>query len=162
MRLFLKRDTSFEHSRYIVYDECKREKYIVTGRRGASVDRMVISTPDGKPCVNIRIAPFHVFYAFSISNGSERFTMTASNLRGRVEYRFHGISWTLIKSRDLRSFELIDADTTPVMIQLADSFSVTGAYNLEIFCKSRELFCISSAICADVINYADRTQAATV
>lgn len=162
MRLFLKRDTSFEHSRYIVYDECKREKYIVTGKRGASVDRMVISTPDGNPCVNIRIAPFHVFYVFSVSNGSERFTMSASNLRGRVDYRFHGISWLLLRSSDMRSFEILDADSTPVMIQLSDSLALTGAYTLDVFCQSRELFCISAAICADVINYADSTQAATV
>ena len=88
--------------------------------------------------------------------------MTASNLRGRVEYRFHGISWSLVRTSDLRSFELVDADSTPVMIQQADSFMLTGAYNLDVFCKSRELFCISAAICADVINYADCAQTATV
>lgn len=162
MKLFLKRDTSCDHSRYVVYDECKREKYIVTGKRGASVDRMIISTVDGIPCVQMRIAPFHVFYACSISSGKERFTMIASNFRNKTEYRFHGISWVLNRSSDLRSFEILDADTTPVMLQLADSFALNGAYNLDIYCESRELFCISAAICADAVNFADSTQAATV
>lgn len=162
MKLFLKRDTSCEHSRYIIFDECKREKYIVTGRRGASVDKMIISTVDGVPCVNIRIAPFHVFYAFSISGDKERFTMTAANFKHRTDYRFHGISWTLVRSCDMRSFEIIDADKTPVMLQLADSFCLTGTYNLEVYCEARELFCIAAAICADVINYADSKKTATV
>lgn len=162
MRLFLQRDTSCDHSRYIVYDECKREKYIVTGKRGASVDRMVISSADGTPCVNLRIAPFYVFYVFSVSNGKERFTMTASNLHGKLEYRFHGISWSISRSSDMRSFEMFDADTTPVMIQLADSFALSGAYILDVFCEARELFCISVAICVDIINYADSVQTATI
>ena len=162
MKLFLQRDSSCEHSRYIVYDDCKREKYIVTGKRGASVDRIVISTPDGNPCIQIRIAPFHVFYVFTVAGANERFTMTATKFRKLAEYRFHGISWTLSRSADLRSFEILDADSTPVMIQLADSYSLTGAYNLEIFCESRELFCISAAICADILNFADNTMAATV
>lgn len=162
MKLFLKRDTSCEHSRYIVYDECKREKYIVTGKRGASVDKMIISSLDGTPCIQMRIAPFHVFYACSVNSSKERFTMIASNFRNKTEYRFHGISWVLTRSNDLRSFEILDADLSPVMIQLADSLAITGAYNLDIFCESRELFCISAAICADVINFADSTQAVTV
>ena len=162
MKLFLQRDTSCEHSRYIVYDNCKREKYIVTGKRGTSVDRMIISTLEGVPCVQIRIAPFHVFYAFSVTGDKERFTMTASNFRSKVDYRFHGISWTLVRSRDMRSFEILDADSSPVMLQIADAFSICGAYDLEIYCEGRELFCIAAAICADVINYADSKKAATV
>lgn len=155
MKLFLSRDTSSEHSRFIVYDECKREKFVISGRRTASTDKMVISSVEGTPLVNIRVAPFHVFYAFSISDKKERFTMVAANIGSRTDYRFHGISWMLSRSADRRSFEIFDADGTLIMSQSADRFLATGAYSLEIFCEKRELFCIAAAVCADVINYAD-------
>ncbi len=120
-------------------------------------DRMVLSDLSGNPLVRIRVAPFRVFYAFSVRSGSERFTMVASTASGRTDFRFHGISWLLSRSADMRSFEIFDADGSLVMCQNADRFHMTGAYTLEVYSELRELFCIAAAVCADVINYADTT-----
>lgn len=162
MKLFLRRDNSDSNSRFIISDNLGHEKYIVTGRRTASTDKMILSDMSGTPLVTIRVAPFHVFYAFSISDGKERFSMTATQIRTSTEFRFHGISWVLCRSRDRHSFEIIDADKTSVMLQSADRYLSTGAYELEIYTEHRELFCIAAAICADVINYADAAAAAIV
>lgn len=162
MKLFLKRDCSEEHSRFTVSDESGFERYRVTGKRTASTDRMALSSPQGELLVKIRIAPFHVFYAFSISDSNERFSITAANIGNRTEYRFHGISWHLSRSSDGRSFEVLDADGSVIMTQNADRFLSTDVYTLDILSEYRELFCIAVAVCADVINYADSAAIATV
>ena len=162
MRLFLTRNTTSEHSRFIVYDECKREKYVITGKRTASTDKMVISSLDGTSLVSIRVAPFHVFYAFSISDKTERFTMVASNIGEHTDYRFHGISWMLSRNYNMHSFSIIDADGTLIMSQSVDKLLSTGTYTLDICCENRELFCIAAAVCADVINYADSATKAII
>ncbi len=87
--------------------------------------------------------------------------MVASTTAGRTDFRFHGISWLLSRSADMRSFEIYDADGSVVMSQNADSYHLTGSYKLEIYSELRELFCIAAAVCADVINYADTTVKAT-
>ena len=81
--------------------------------------------------------------------------MVASVTSGKTDFRFHGISWLLCASADLRSFEIFDADGTLVMSQSTDSLYHTGAYTLEIYHELRELFCVAAAVCADVINFAD-------
>ncbi len=135
---------------------------MISGRRSSSVDRMAILDMNDNPLVIIRVAPFHVFYAFSISDGHERFSMTATHIRTRTEFHFHGISWVLCRSIDRRSFEIFDADNTPVLAQSADRYLSTGSYELNIFKEHRELFAIAAAVCADVLNYADATLAVTV
>ncbi|MBQ4569685.1 MAG: hypothetical protein IJA62_06520 [Ruminococcus sp.] len=160
-KLYLKRDASQVHSRFLVFDDLGREKFVITGRRMHSSDKMVISDLCGNPLVHIRVAPFHVFYAFSVRVSTERFTMVASTNAGKADFRFHGISWLLSRSSDLRSFEIFDADGSLVMSQSADSYLTNGSYTLEIYSELRELFCIAAAVCADVINYADNSVKAT-
>lgn len=162
MKLFLRRDTSKESSRFIICDEQGADKYSVSGKRTASTDRMTICNTEGMPLVTVRVAPFHVFYAFSISDGHERFTMTATRMGNKIEFRFHGISWSLCQSCDLRSFEIIDADKSVVMLQSADRFLSTGALELTVYNEHRELFCIAAAICVNVLSLADAAAAVTV
>ncbi|MGN0453269.1 MAG: hypothetical protein ACI4GZ_05655 [Ruminococcus sp.] len=162
MKLFLKRDTSSDSSRYIVYDESGLDKYVISGKRTASVEKFYINTPDGRPLVRIRAVPFHIFYAFSISDGNERFTITVNNLSRLSDYHFHGISWRLRREDCSRNFELLDADLTLVMTQNAGKLHSFGAYELYIASPQRELFCIATALCADMVDFADAAQKATV
>lgn len=155
MKLYLRRDTSSENSRFIVCDESGRPKFSVSGFATASTDRMVISSTLGNPLVTIRVARFPVFSVFSISDSSERFAMTATHLRSGGDFRFHGISWVFCRSSDIRSFEILDADKSSVMLLCADRYLSTGTYELTINCKQRELFCIAAAICADSLNFGD-------
>ncbi len=162
MKLFLKRDNSAENTRYIVCDHTGANKFTVTGKRTASTDKMILSSMDAVPLVTIRSAPFHVFYAFSIKDSNDRFSITATKGRNFIEYRFHGISWTLCRSDDLRSFEIFDADGKLIMSQCADRYLSTGAYELEIYSEQREYFCIAAAICANAVNLTDSHERVTV
>ena len=159
MKLFLSRDTTMPHSRFVVADKCGHTKYVVTGKGTATIQHLVISAADGNSLVSIRVAPFSFFSAFVVSDYAERFLLVANHQK--IEYKFHGISWTLCRSRDTRSFEIFDADGTPVMLQLADNFISKGYYELDIFSEQRELFCIAAAICADMVNLADAAFPAT-
>lgn len=162
MKLFLRRDNSAEHTRFIVCDHTGCEKFTVTGRRTASTDKMIISALDATPLVTIRSAPFHVFYAFSIKDSKDRFAITAAKGRNFIDYRFHGISWTLCFSNDGRSFEILDADGKLIMTQCADRYLSTGAYELDIYSEQREYFCIAAAICANAVNFTDSPERITV
>ena len=147
------------HSRFVVSDICGHTKYVVTGKGSATIQHLVISTTDGQILVSIRVAPFSFFSAFVVNDAAERFLIVANHRK--IEYKFHGISWTLLRSRDSRSFEIFDADGTSVMLQLADNFISKGYYELDIFSEQRELFCIAAAICADILNLADASLPAT-
>ncbi len=162
MKLFLKRDNSSEHTRFIVCDHLGVEKFTVTGKRRATTDKMILSSADATPLVTIRSAPFHVFYAFSIKDSKDRFAITATKGRNFIEYRFHGISWRLCKSSDCRSFEIFDADGKLIMSQCADRYLSTGAYELDIYSEQREYFCIAAAICANAVNFTDSPERVTV
>lgn len=162
MKLYLKRDNSQEHTRYVICDHTGVEKFAVTGRRTARADKMVLSDINANPLLTIRSTPFHVFYAFSIKDSKEKFAITAAKGRDFIDYRFHGISWTLCRSNDLRSFEIFDADGKLIMSQSADRYLSTGTYELEIYSEQREYFCIAAAICANTINFTDAPRRVTV
>ncbi|MBQ2944131.1 MAG: hypothetical protein IJD93_05525 [Ruminococcus sp.] len=162
MKLFLKRDNSAQHTRFIVCDHNGKEKFTVTGRRYAGADKMLLCSSDSTPLVTIRCAPFHVFYAFVVKDSSDRFAITATKSRRFIEYRFHGISWTLCLSGDGRSFEIFDADGKLIMSQSADKYLLTGAYELDIYSEQRECFCIAAAICANAVSFTDAVNPVTV
>lgn len=162
MKLYLKRDTSMEHTRFIVCDHRGDLRYVVTGKRSGSVDRMVISLPDSTMLMNLKIAPMHFLYVFVMSGNNHRVSMFSSNPGKACEFRFHGIDWTMCRSSDMRSFEIIDSRGISVMLQSADTFLKSSAYTLDIFDEANELYCVAAAICADVISYADSHVAATV
>lgn len=162
MKLFLRRDNSSANTRFIVCDHTGAEKFTVTGKRTASSDKMILSSMDAVPLVTIRSAPFLVFYAFSIKDSKDKFAITATKGSRFIRFRFHGISWTLCRSNDLRSFEIFDADGKLIMSQSADRYLSTGAYELDIYSEQREYFCIAAAICADAVSFTDSPERVTV
>ena len=148
------------HSRFVVCDQNGDSKYMVTGKCGSAIHKLAISDLQGEVLVTIHLAPFKSFKAFVISDKSERFLMVASLAEKRLQFRFHGISWTMCQSADRRSFDIVDADASLIMTQSAENFLTNDSYELEIFITDRELFCVAAAVCADMINLADNTVAA--
>lgn len=160
MKLYLKRDTSMAHSRFVVFDATGCDKYVVTGKYGA-IHKLAISDLQGKVLASIHMAPFKSFKAFVISGGEERFLMVASAARQFLHFSFHGINWSMCRSADGRSFDIIASDSSVVMSQNCDNLLSKDYCELEIFNESRELFCIAVAICANLINFADLSLAVT-
>lgn len=160
MKLFLKRDNSGENSRFVVYDDNGKLRYWVKGRRGTATDRMVITTVDGRPLLTLRVATFHSFSAFSVRNTQGHFVLTLTGMPAYPEFRFHGITWRVSEFSPDKDFSVIDIDNTLIMRQ--KSSKNKDYYELFVECEHRELFCIATAICADVINYLTLSVAAPV
>ena len=149
------------HSRFIVSDSNGCDKYIVTGQSGSPFQKMAISSVQGTVLVNIRVAPLCFFSAFAVSQHKDRFLMVCADKHAK-HFRFYGINWVFSLSSDRRSFEISDTSGTPVMLQSAENLLSKGYYELDIFCQSKELFCVAAAVCANTYAIADSVLAATV
>lgn len=161
MKLYLKRDSSMEHTRFTVYDDCGDLRYAVTGMRSSNVDKMAVSNPESEVLLTLKVAPLHFLYAFTMRDSNHRISLVSANPGKACEFRFFGIDWILRRSADMRSFEVFDSSGRVVMNQNADAFYRTSSYTLDIFDESKELYCIAAAIFADVLNFADSAVAAT-
>lgn len=162
MKLFLRRDNSREDNRFVVYDESNKIKYCVKGRRSVATDTMVISTPDDNPLVTLKVVTFRFFSVFSVKSGCERFVITLTGMPHNPDYRFHGLCWRVSEFSPDRNFTVIDIDNSLVMKQNTLRNYNDNYYELTIQKDERELFCIATAICADVVNYLTMSATAPV
>jgi len=161
MRLFLKRDTSMSHSRFIVSDSNGETKFVVTGKYNDAIQKMAISSPQGEVLIKIRMLISKVLSTFIIRSDDEHFTIIGGR-RVSPDFSIFGINWKICASADFRTFEVFDADGSLLMTQKSDTCSSKGYYTLDIFTQRRELLCLAVAICIDVYNFADSVVAATI
>ncbi len=161
MKLYLRRDKSSEKSRFIVYDHKGDTKYYVKGRRNTATDKMVITDVYGKTLLTLRVAPFQYFYIFSVKGEKRHFVLTLSGLPARAEFRFHGITWYVSDFSPERNLTVSDIDKSVVMTQISKSSSY-DYHELTINKNECELYCVATAICADVVNYLTLRNFATV
>lgn len=161
MRLYLRRDNSMVHSRFVVCDENGNEKYIVTGKHTDAIGKMAISSTDGEVLVKIRMMLSTVLSTFVISDGSERFTMLVKASSASPQLRIHGIDWIIKYTADFNTLEVYDTDGTLVMVRKAETYISKGYYTLEVFSIGRELFSVAVAVCAGILNFSDSIVPAT-
>ncbi len=163
MKLLIKRDTSMEHTRYNIYDESGSERYRITGKCTASIEKMIISDMSANALLTLRVARLPGLEACVVSDKKERFEMTVtSSKKVYRQLRFHGISWQYTPGSDNRSFEVFDLDGTCIMLQSADRYLSTGVLELTVNCEPRELFCIGAAVFADMVNIVDSAVTAPI
>lgn len=162
MKLFMRKDISDVGTRFSVYDETDCLRYKVTGCKKSLTEIMVVSTRNGVPMLTIKVAPMHFAHLFSIRDENERFYISVWGGPQNPVFRFHGISWRIDREPIGRSFQLVDADSSVVMIQDGVHFITDGYYILDVKNDSRELFCVATAVCADLLNFIDVTQTASV
>ena len=160
--MYLRRDNSMMHSRFIVSTHDGDDKYIVTGNQSETIGKMAISSKDGQVLVKIRLVLSGILSTFVISNSYERFTVVATNSSKSLKLQIHGIDWAIRPSADFRTFEIFDSQGNLVMTQKAQNYSRKGYYTLDILLPQRELFCIAVAICADTLNFNDSFVPATI
>jgi len=162
MRLFLKKDNSMTHSRFIVKDSGENDKYVVTGKYGDAIQKLAVSSLDGEVLLKIRLLISRIFSTFVVSGTDKRIHITAIKKDRIHEFRFYGIDWYLRSDIDFRTFEIYDSGGTLIMSQKSDSYSSKGYYTLDITSPDKELLCIAVALCMDVYNFADSVAVATV
>ncbi len=149
MKVFIRRDTSDEHARYLIDDEFENPLYNVTGRMTASGELMKIMS-EGYTAAKIRDMRLPVVRAYSVSYASENIKLFFTVRAGEVRVRFSGISWRIRGDVLGGSYDILDADST-VICTVYKHFSKNYS-ELTIFDTNRELFCIAAAICVESLN----------
>lgn len=149
MKIFIRRDTSDIHSRFLVFDEYENKLYTVSGRSTASGELMKVFE-GGFTVAKIRDLRLPVMEAYSVTIGNESFKLFFTYRAGRLRPRFSGISWRIRGDILLGSYDICDADGT-IICSVCEHFSKNYT-ELSVYEKSRELFCIACAICVSSQN----------
>ena len=150
MKVFIRRDTSDLHSRFLVFDEYGNKIYSVSGRNTASGELMKVIDA-GFTAAKIRDMKFPVINAYSITVGTESVKLFFTYRAGRLRARYSGISWRIRGDILSGSFDILDADGT-IICSVCERFS-DNCTELNIYEKGRELFCIASAVCVNSMNF---------
>ena len=92
MKVFIRRDTSDIHSRFLVFDEFENKIYTVSGRNTASGELMKVMD-GGFTAAKIRDLKLPVIDAYSVTVAQESVKLIFSYRAGRLRARYSGISW---------------------------------------------------------------------
>ena len=149
MKVFIRRDTSDIHSRFLVFDEFENKIYTVSGRNTDSGELMMVMD-GGFTAAKIRDLKLPVIDAYSVTVAQECVKLIFSYRAGRLRARYSGISWRIRGDILCGSYDILDTDGT-IICSVFEHFS-KNCTELNIFEKSRELFCIASAICVNSLN----------
>ena len=104
----------------------------------------------GFTAAKIRDLKLPVIDAYSVTVAQESVKLIFSYRAGRLRARYSGISWRIRGDILCGSYDILDADGT-IICSVFEHFS-KNCTELNIFEKSRELFCIASAICVNSLN----------
>lgn len=151
MRLFLKRDTADQSSRFLVYDELMKDKYSICGKSKPSGDNLKIIDLDGNTVAAIRQINLPIILMYNITAKGEKITLVYS---GR-SFSFRGISWHLRGDLDAKSFDIVDTDGTLIMSHCTRWGEQGDGYELNIESDSRELLALGVAVCINHMQTVD-------
>ena len=158
MKLYIKRDKSTDKSMFVVFDEYCNEKYYVVG----SKDKLELISTDKSKLMTIRRVPLPALKAYSITVGKNNIKFIIGNSNSKVSCYYYGIGWHIRGNIFIKSFDILDADNSLVATH-AQRFSSCGdGYELNVVNESRELFCIATAICINLVAKVDNPCPQTV
>lgn len=154
MKIYLKRDTSEENSRYIVYTESGDEKYKVVGKRKASFERTYVMLKDD--CVaKIRDTHLGVIRTYYVTTKENNFHIVMTLSRDKVSIAYHGVSLHIRGDVLNKSYDILNIDNS-VVACVCRRFSDKGdALEININDNNFEMACIASAICLDSVCTTD-------
>lgn len=151
--VFLKRDISDAFSRYNVYDDRGDIKYEVIGKHSASGEKINI-LKDGNIVTKIRDFDFLLLNSFSISAFGDTIGILVTRNSKGISATFRSISWRVRGDLLKKNFDIIDADNSLVCSISSLPCENCTSYKIEVFSENRELFCIASALCFDLLKTA--------
>lgn len=158
MKLYIRRDKNAENSLFIVYDELCKEKYYVTGTK----DKLVLYNMDEIRVMTIRRVPLPAVKAFSITAGKRNIKFLITPANSKVPCYYYGVKWHIRGNIFVNSFDILDVDNSVVATN-AKRFSPCGdGYELNVYSENKELFCIATALCINIVAKVDNQQLQTV
>lgn len=154
MKLHLKRDVTSEDVCFAVFDESGVLKYralsVVT--KVTKKTNLLLCNNSGETVAKIRRLPIVGTYTFVLRVKKSHITFVIVPVKTGVLSYFYGNNWHINGSIAAKDFTIIDVDKTVILSHRKHADYCT----LEIFDEDNELFCISAAICANLINIVEK------
>ena len=150
VKICLQRDISDIYARYEAYNGRGELIYRVRGRSNPSGESLTVTdTGDNTLCV-IRRLGFSALSVFSIRASGESMGLNIAVAGGRATARFRGISFRVRGDILTGSYDILDADNSPVCAVYKDHAKDQLILSVEM--PEREMFCIAAAVCIDSLS----------
>lgn len=154
MKVYIKRDTSCTQARFVIYDALCNEKYFVVSD-GKSLEKLKLVDVQGNSLLKIKRLPLPVVYAFSISHKTENIKLILNPAKNAAGCYYYGISWHTRGNVFTKNFDIMDVDNSVVATHLKRWGGCADGYELNVYCEEKELLCIASAVCINIVAIVD-------
>ncbi len=160
MRLFLKRDTSFGESAFVIFDEAGKEKYFadVGKSKVGGKFNIIITDSSGQTAAKIRQLPIVGTCTFVFKVNRKHVTFVAVPTKNGIYSYFYGNNWHINGELGSKNFVIIDVDKSVILRHTKH----TDYCELEIVSENNELYCVAASICANLINTSEKLVARAV
>ncbi len=160
MKLYLKRDRSADNVLFAVFDECGNEVYRVVSVSTKVTKRtnLLLLHTDGTVAGKIRRLPIVSTYTFVLRVKKSHITFVIVPVKNGVLSYFYGNNWHINGSIAAKNFTVIDVDKSVILDHRKHSDHCT----LEITHPENELYCIMTAVCANLMNTVEKPMQAEV
>ncbi len=161
MKLYLKRDIHSEQSRFVVFNELCKEKYIVSSV-GKSFEKLTITDLNGCVTAKIKRMPLPLLHAYSITCGKSNFKFILNPAKNAENCYFYGISWHITGRVFTKIFSILDVDNSLIATHNSCCKSCSDGYELNISAEEYELHCLAVAVCVNLATVAQNPALQTV
>ena len=162
MKLHLKRDLSAGDAGFTVFDESGMEKYraVSVKTKVTKKTNLLLLNSKGDIAATIRRLPIVGTYTFVLKVAKSHITFVIVPTKNGILSYFYGNNWHINGSISAKDFTIIDVDKSVILSHRKHADHCT----LEIFDEEHELYCVSAAICANLINTIEKpvVQAANI
>ena len=162
MKLHLKRDLSASDAGFTVFDESGMEKYraVSVKTKVTKKTNLLLLNSQGETAAKIRRLPIVGTYTFVLKVAKSHITFVIVPTKNGILSYFYGNNWHINGSISAKDFTIIDVDKSVILSHRKHADHCT----LEIFDEEHELYCVSAAICANLINTIEKpvVQAANI
>lgn len=155
MKLHLKRDLSAGDAGFTVFDESGKEKYraVSVKTKVTKKTNLLLLNSQGETAAKIRRLPIVGTYTFVLKVAKSHITFVIVPTKNGILSYFYGNNWHINGSLSAKDFTIIDVDKSVILSHRKHADYCT----LEIFDADNELYCVSAAICANLINTIEKT-----
>lgn len=149
LKLYISRDISSVTSRFVVYDDLCKEKYIVTSSN-KSLEKLKITDLKGNVVTKISRLPLPLLHAYSITSGKKNIKFILNPAKNAENCYYYGISWHIRGRVFTKSFDILDVDNSLVATQARNFKKCVDGYELNINDEEQEQMCLASAVCVNL------------
>lgn len=158
MRLYLKKDSTTQLSRFVVLDNLGKEVYFVLKRDDFHNGSRIITDINFNKLCSITSIPLPFMKAYTIKDSKDIVRLVFNKNINRFVCYYYGISWRFRGDIITKNFEIVDHDNTVLLTQKNNWNYSNDGFQIDILYEDRALLLLSSAVCIDQFEVADTKQ----